>query len=283
VAANATTATFTVTSKAVSAQASPQITGTLNGSASATLTVNPPTVLSVSLNPTTVAGGSTNSTGTVTLTGPAPSGGISVALSSGNTAAATVPASVAVAAGAASATFTVTSKSVTTTSTAVITASLNGSANARLTVNPQAAFTPIRVNSGGPAYTDSLGQVWSADTGYSGGSTYTVSGAIANTNDPTLYRTERWGSFTYSFKVPSGTYSVTLKFAETSFNAAGNRVFSVAINGTTMLSNFDIYAAAGGANTAVDRTFQVTSSGTVSIQFIVGSADQPKVDAIQIQ
>ena len=30
----------------------------------------------------------------------------------------------------------------------------------------------IRVNAGGPAYTDSVGHLWSADTGYNSGSTY---------------------------------------------------------------------------------------------------------------
>ncbi len=54
---------------------------------------------SLALNPTSVAGGN-SSTGTVTLSGPAPAGGAQVALSSSNTAAATVPSSVTVPAGA---------------------------------------------------------------------------------------------------------------------------------------------------------------------------------------
>src|SRR6266704_1064640 len=63
------------------------------------------TLLSVTLNPTGVTGGS-SSTGTVTLSGPAPNYGASVNLSS-NASAATVPASVTVADGASSANFTV--------------------------------------------------------------------------------------------------------------------------------------------------------------------------------
>src|SRR6266403_2081749 len=55
-----------------------------------------PTLSSVALNPMSVTGGSP-STGTVILSGPAPSGGAAVSLSSDNTAAATVPASVTVA------------------------------------------------------------------------------------------------------------------------------------------------------------------------------------------
>lgn len=139
----------------------------------------------------------------------------------------------------------------------------------QLSVYGQLSFTgmsPIRVSSGGTAYTDSLGQAWSADTGFSGGSTYSVTSAIANTSDPTLYQNERWGSFSYSFPVPAGTYAVTLKFAETSFTAAGQRIFNVAIKGTAVLSN----------------AFQFSSTGNITIQFIPGSADQPKVDVIQI-
>src|SRR5467141_1448548 len=67
-----------------------------------------PTLSSVALNPMSVTGGSP-STGTVTLSGPAPSGGAVVSLSSDNKAVAAVPASgsVTVAAGATTATFPV--------------------------------------------------------------------------------------------------------------------------------------------------------------------------------
>jgi len=89
---------------------------------------------SVSLSPSTVTGGS-SSTGTVTLTGPAPTGGIVIALSSSYSRA-TVPATVTVASGATTATFTVNTTGVQSTSTATITASSNGtSQTAVLTLN----------------------------------------------------------------------------------------------------------------------------------------------------
>src|SRR5882762_10213680 len=83
------------------------------------------TLLSVALNPMSVIGGSP-SAGTVTLSGPAPSGGAAVSLSSDNTAAATVPAIVTVAAGASSASFTVTTSSVTASTSVTISASYAG-------------------------------------------------------------------------------------------------------------------------------------------------------------
>src|SRR5205807_9341050 len=57
-----------------------------------------PSASSLTLNPTRVTGGAQSSTGTVTLSGPAPAGGAQVALSSSNDPA-SVPASSTVAAG----------------------------------------------------------------------------------------------------------------------------------------------------------------------------------------
>ena len=290
IAANSTSATFPVTSLAVTSSTTSVIAATLNGSVvNATLAVNPAAtgLASLTLNPTTVVGGAANSTGTVTLNGYAPQGGTVVTLSSSNSSAATAGASVTVQANATSATFTVTTLSVTSSASVVVTAafSSNNSKTTTLTVNPAPSFTPARINSGGPAYTDSLGQKWTADAGYTGGSMYSTTNTITNTSDPTLYKTSRYGaSFSYAISAPAGKYSVTLKFAEPVWSAAGKRVFSVAINGTTVLSKFDIFAAAGAEFKAVDETFPVTmtSSGTITIKFATGSAGNPLVNAIQL-
>jgi hypothetical protein len=90
---------------------------------------------SLTLNPTSVLGGVQSSTGTVTLSGPAPSGGVQVTLSSSNTAVARVPPSVTVQAGATSGTFTVTPSIVILSTNVAISASYNGtSQQANLTV-----------------------------------------------------------------------------------------------------------------------------------------------------
>jgi fibronectin type 3 domain-containing protein len=64
-------------------------------------------LVSLTLNPTTVTAPAT-STGTVTLSGPAPTGGLTITLSSSDTRKATVPATVTVLAGQTTRTFTVT-------------------------------------------------------------------------------------------------------------------------------------------------------------------------------
>ena len=289
--AGSTTGTFTVTSQQVTSSTTTIITATatanISGSAQATLTVDPAAtaLASLTLNPTTVAGSGATSTGTVTLNGYAQAGGKLVTLTSSNTSAATVPASVTVPANSTSATFTIMALSVTAQASVVITAALSGanSVTAALTVNPPPSFTPVRTNSGGPAYTDSLGQKWTADTGYTGGGPYSTTKTIANTPDPTLYQTSRYGaSFSYAIHAPAGSYAVTLKFAELYWTAAGKRVFNVTINGTKVLSNFDIFAAAGATLKAIDETFKVTSTGTITIQFTTGTAGNPLVNAIQV-
>jgi hypothetical protein len=95
-----------------------------SNAATLTVTVPLPTVSSLTLNPTSVVGGLGSSTGTVTLSGPAPAGGAQVALSSNN-GAASVPSSVIVPAGATSATFTVNTSIVLITTSATISASYN--------------------------------------------------------------------------------------------------------------------------------------------------------------
>jgi len=101
-----------------------------------------PALSSVTLTPSSVNGGS-SSTGAVTLSGAAPSGGATVNLSSNSTSA-TVPSTVTVAAGATSATFPVTTSAVTASTPVTISASYAGvSMTASLTVSP--AGTPAGV------------------------------------------------------------------------------------------------------------------------------------------
>jgi hypothetical protein len=91
-------------------------------------------IASLSLSPTSVLGG-TSVTGTVTLSGPAPSGGATIALSSSNTAAATVQGTVTVPAGATSATFSVVSLPVAADTSVTISATYGSSSKtAALTV-----------------------------------------------------------------------------------------------------------------------------------------------------
>jgi hypothetical protein len=127
--AAAASAKFTITTTAVASSTSSTISASFGGTtraASLTVAHGTPTVLPVTLNPTSVVGGG-SSQGTVTLSGPALSGGATVSLTSSNTAAAQVPASVVVPAAATSATFTITTSVVSSSTSSIISASYNSS------------------------------------------------------------------------------------------------------------------------------------------------------------
>lgn len=175
------------------------------------------------------------------------------------------------------------SQNVTITATSA--ADPTKSASATITLSATAAstgFNPIRVNCGGPSYNDPQGRVWNADTGYNGGATYNTGMAVKGTTTPALYQTVRYLPLTYTFSVPNGTHTVTLKFGEIYFNAPGQRVFNVLLNGQTVLANFDIVSQAG-AGTALDKQFTVSvTNGQITIQ-LAPVVENPMISAIEIQ
>jgi trimeric autotransporter adhesin len=145
-------------------------------------------------------------------------------------------------------------------------------------------FSSIRIDAGGTAFTDTTGNSWSADRNFTSGATWSVANVITNTANPVLYQTCRYGgAFGYTVSVPNGTYNVVLKFAEVSRSSAGQRQFNASINGAQVLTNFDIFAQAGGEFVAIDKTFAVSvTNGQISIQFAAGAADLPMINAIEI-
>ena len=153
------------------------------------------------------------------------------------------------------------------------------------TATTQASSTSGNVvfadNAGGGQYTDTSGNVYKADTDYSGGYPASTTAAITGTVDPTLYQTERYGNFSYNIPLANGNYTVTLKFAEIYWTAAGKRIFNVSMQGTQVISNLDIYAHVG-KNVAYDLSFPVSvTNGTLNITFTT-VADNAKVSAISV-
>jgi len=132
----------------------------------------------------------------------------------------------------------------------------------------------LAINSGGGAAGNFV-----ADTDVTGGTTiYSTSNTIdtsgvTNPAPQAVYQTERSGSdFTYTIPAlrPNASYLVRLHFAEFAFNGPGIRLFNVTINGQQVLTNFDIYAAAGGQNKAVVEPFLATAdgSGAITIEYV---------------
>jgi len=153
----------------------------------------------------------------------------------------------------------------------------------------------VAIAAGGPAESNATGGDYSfvADEDYSGGGDNQVTTATINLTQPganaapmAVYQHGRSGVFTYTIPgLTAGTqYTVLLHFAETYFTAAGDREFNVAINGTSVLSNLDIFATVG-ANAALLKTFTATanSSGDIVIAFTTGAANQPLVMGIEVR
>jgi hypothetical protein len=63
---------------------------------------------------------------------------------------------------------------------------------------------------------------------------------------------------------------------------AGTRVFDVTINGTKVLTNYDMSAEVGCLTAQIKRFVVVTNDGKINITFNVGSVQNPKINAIEI-
>jgi Malectin domain len=145
---------------------------------------------------------------------------------------------------------------------------------------------PIRVHCGGGAYTDSKGQLWKADYGFSGGATYSFASPIKGTPDPALFEYQRYNtssSLVYSFPVANGSYHVNLLFAEIydPLDKVGARVFNVKMQGSPVFQNLDIFAEAGADAALIKGTEVQVSNGKLTIEFddVVQNAE---VSAIEI-
>ena len=147
------------------------------------------------------------------------------------------------------------------------------------------------VNAGGNAYVDpTTGDLYATDRafstsgfGYVGGTARSTNAAIGGTERDPLYQDLRQGMSAYRFAVPNGVYRVDLSFAELQLKKAGARVFSVSLEGSAVISNLDVFAAAGGQRVAYDRSFTVeVTDGVLDVGFLAQRGDQPIVNAILV-
>ena len=138
------------------------------------------------------------------------------------------------------------------------------------------------INSGGAAYTAADGTPYAADNAFDGGSTQVSNVDLGNTSDDVLYNDWRFGNFAYHLPVYPGAYTVELQFADTYNSAPGQRIFNVAIEGASVLQDFDIIATAG-TNTAVVRAFDVNvADGVLDIVLSNGSVGNARLDAFRV-
>jgi len=159
----------------------------------------------------------------------------------------------------------------------------------------KAAKFSMRINcAASEPYTDKAGNVWLADQvaepdaewGAVGGMTVDRGDlAMAGTDAPKVYETERYSMEAYKFTVPNGTYTVRLHFAETydGITDDGQRLFSVAVNEKTVLEDFDPYKEAGGFQKPVVKAIKsvAVTDGELLIEFTV-NVQNPEINGIEI-
>ncbi|MHB8971423.1 MAG: malectin domain-containing carbohydrate-binding protein [Pirellulaceae bacterium] len=140
-------------------------------------------------------------------------------------------------------------------------------------------------------YTDSCGNVWSADKCFSSGSAVAsgvkVNGCTPGVGDQALYQFGRAGKvFSYSIPVTAGLYSLRLKFVEPERQMILERPFNLSINGRSALRDFDICQSAGGANEAYEKVFRYLvpdADGNIVLRFSGGWDPAQKTDEAIIQ
>jgi hypothetical protein len=129
-------------------------------------------------------------------------------------------------------------------------------------------LNPIRLAAQDNFITLSSGAVWSPDTYVSGGQPATHNVTVSGSEDADLYERERYGHFDYALPVDSGTYALSLYFAEEYFGpinpgggGIGSRVFDVFCNGVALVRNLDIFKEAG-VNRPLVKTFHGLTPNT---------------------
>ncbi len=153
----------------------------------------------------------------------------------------------------------------------------------------------IRILAGsGRSFVDHADKMWSADEGFTGGTAVKSSvERIARTLNPGFYRTSRQGQFRYDIPLRKGVYELHLHFAETVFGpessgtgGEGSRIMNVRVNGTPLLSDFDVVADAGASSTADVKVFtgiEPASDGKLHLElFPAENGQQAILSAIEI-
>jgi hypothetical protein len=161
----------------------------------------------------------------------------------------------------------------------------------------------IRINAGAAvSFTDvNTGKVWLNDdvTQYTkgGSKTYSMKNqtqcyvSIQETLEDRIYCSQRYytdassGVAQYNVPVRSGIksrYKIQLHFAEIYHILPNQRVFSVYVEGTLIVSNLDVFQRVGSNTSYVVTTSQDISDGYVTIDF-TSSKGQPFLSAVEVE
>ncbi|MFA5203326.1 MAG: sugar-binding domain-containing protein [Lentisphaeria bacterium] len=107
--------------------------------------------------------------------------------------------------------------------------------------------------------------------------------ANAPPEDWEVFSHEFWGRIHYALTgLPAAEYTLELGLCEGYFNAPGQRVFDVVVNGETVLPQVDIIREAGGPRRAVVRTVTVRpDQGRITVEFL-GHVNGPSLSRLRL-
>ncbi|MCX5675803.1 MAG: malectin [Planctomycetota bacterium] len=152
-----------------------------------------------------------------------------------------------------------------------------------------------RVNCGDTKeYVDQAGAQWLPDQDFKEGAKYGAVGGMTVTRTgltvacpkaPQVFTTEHYSMDKYQFAAPNGKYTVRLYFCETydGIKAAGERVFTVKVQGKEALKDLDVFKEAGGfAKPLVKDVKDVAvTDGKLVIEF-TPKVQNPEINGIEI-
>ncbi len=130
----------------------------------------------------------------------------------------------------------------------------------------------------------SADNIWfNEDKYFTGGTPGSTSEPIAGSDKSTVFSSERYGDFSYSFPVTNGTYSVQFGMVEMYHLSPDNRIFNVSVEGTEVISGLDIFAAVGSNTLLKSDEFSTTvTDGQLNID-VTTVADNGTLSSILIR
>ncbi len=156
-----------------------------------------------------------------------------------------------------------------------------------LVASPQLEF-PLKINVGGNAALDYISdKEFVTDTsnygfmeGSKGGP---FNSPIANTEDDIVFQSEVNGLAKYAVRIPNGTYSIKLLFAENYFMQSNQRIFDVYIQGIKAIAAFDPYREAGSRAAVVKTIDNVEVKNNLLDVHFAALVERPLLNGIVIE
>lgn len=147
-------------------------------------------------------------------------------------------------------------------------------------------------NADAVAFSTNLGKVptillATSGSGLDGWQSSYTDAAVANTDDQELYKHQMWGQagliHTWRGLTP-GKITIKLYMDDGYSSATAQRVFDIAINGTIIAKDLDIFAKAGGKDRALVETFVVDApEGTIRLSVPRVTSDNATLAAVELR